>query len=344
MNSLAHERSQNGSSTNPNFGLQIQLPIWPESVRGGPNAILRSALFAGIQSKKRQVIGRQTRPDKNLEGVPIASQDGINISFAGMQLNQYDADVFFETIHRARRANMTACQFKGADFLKSIGRSCNNLSYDDMEESLERLRRGSVELEWEINNRHYKFSGSLIAYYLRESTTKTYKVTFAKEILTLFAPASYTQLQWNERQTIKGKPLAQWLHSYYSTHAAPFPVSLSFLHNKSGSPTKLLKHFKTELNNAFEALQITLGWSVSWDRNLVTVIRNPSAAQHRHVAKKIAKTKRLREIRETQDRQREKQLALGGPSHQERPNPPAKQDSFDMFSTSQILDQLLKAR
>jgi len=284
MNSLTHNRSQNGSSTKPNVGLQKQLPIWPDNVRGGPNAILRSALFAGIQSKKRQVIGKQARPDKNLECVPIASQDGINIAFAGMQLNQYDADVFFETIHRARRANMTACEFKGADFLKSIDRSCNNLSYDDMEESLDRLRRGSVELEWEINDCHYKFSGSLIAYYVRETTTKTYKVTFAKEILTLFSPASYTQLQWDERRAIKGKPLAQWLHSYYSTHAAPFPVSLAFLHSKSGSPTKLLKHFKTELNNAFQALEIALGWSVSWERNLVTVIRTPSAAQHRHVA------------------------------------------------------------
>ncbi|WP_263385878.1 plasmid replication initiator TrfA [Granulicella arctica] len=335
MNSLAHE---NRSSAN--LGLQKQLPIWPESVRGGPNAILRSALFAGIQSKKRQIIGRQTRPDKNLESVPIASQDGITINFAGMQLNQYDADVFFETLHRARRQPMeTVCQFQGADFLKSIGRSCNNLSYEDLEESLQRLRRGSVDLEWKVNDRHYRFSGSLIAYFVREQTTKTYKVTFAKEILTLFAPASWTQLEWDQRQAIKGKPLAQWLHSYYSTHAAPFPVTVAFLHNKSGSPTTLLKHFKTELNNAFATLSTTLGWSVTWNRNLVTVTRNPSAAQNRHVAKKIAKTKRLRELRETQGKQRDQQLALRQPAREA-----AKQETFDMFSTRQVLDQLLKAR
>lgn len=59
----------------------------------------------------------------------------------------------------------------------------------------------------------------------------------------MFAPASWTQLEWDERQAIKGKPLAQWLHSYYSTHAAPFPVTLAFLHEKSGSPTTLLKPF-----------------------------------------------------------------------------------------------------
>ncbi len=339
MNSLSHERSQNRSSANTNFGLQKQLPIWPEAVRGGPNAILRSALFAGIQSKKRQVLGTQTRPDKKPEGVAVASQDGIRITFAGTQFNQYDADVFFETLHRARRHPLeTACQFKGAEFLKAIGRSCNNLSYEDLEESLDRLRRGSVDLEWEVNDRRYKFSGSLIAYYLRETTTKTYKVTFAKEILTLFAPASWTQLEWDERQAIKGKPLAQWLHSYYSTHAAPFPVTLAFLHEKSGSPTTLLKHFKTELRNAFETLETTLKWTVTWERNLVTVVRTPSAAQHRHIVKKIAKTKRLKEAREAEERHREQHLAATGPGV------PARQREIGMFSTRQVLDQLLKVR
>src|SRR4051794_40314994 len=81
----------------------VQLPMWPEPVRGGPNAILRSALFAGIHSKKRQVLGTSSGPDREPEGVPVAAQDGIKITFAGRQLNQYDADVFFEALHRARK-------------------------------------------------------------------------------------------------------------------------------------------------------------------------------------------------------------------------------------------------
>lgn len=331
MNSLPQDRS----SASTNYGLQKQLPIWPEAVRGGPNAILRSALFAGIQSKKRQILGTQLRPDKKPEGVAIASQDGISITFAGTQFNQYDADVFFETLHRARRHPLeTACQFQGAEFLKAIGRSCNNLSYEDLEESLDRLRRGSVDLEWEAKGRRYRFSGSLIAYYLREATTKTYKVTFAKEILTLFAPASWTQLEWDERQAIKGKPLAQWLHSYFSTHASPFPVSVAFLHDKSGSPTTLLKHFKVELRNAFDTLHTTLNWTITWNRNLVSVARTPSASQNRHLVKKIAKAKRVRDAREAQERE----LALG------RAGSPERHDDWGMASTRQVLNSLLKAR
>jgi hypothetical protein len=328
--------SQNRSSANTQLQTTpAQLPIWPEAVRGGPNAILRSALFAGIHSKKRQILGTQTRPDKTPEGVAIASQDGIKITFAGTQFNQYDADVFFETLHRARRHPLeTACEFKGAEFLKAIGRSCNNLSYEDLEQSLNRLRRGSIDLHWEAKGRNYVFSGSLVAYYIRETTTKTYKVTFAKEILTLFSPASWTQLEWDERQAIKGKPLSQWLHSYFSTHAAPFPVSVSFLHEKSGSPTTLLKHFKVELRNAFQTLETTLGWTVTWNRNLVSVSRTPSGSQMRHIGRKIARAKHLKAAKEAQQRQ----MALP------RSTPTAPPHSGDMASTRQILANLMKVR
>jgi hypothetical protein len=335
--------SQNRSSANTELqrtGTQVrtgaQLPIWPDAVRGGPNAILRSALFAGIQSKKRLILGTQTRPDRSPEGVAIASQDGIKITFAGTQFNQYDADVFFETLHRARRHPLeTACEFHGAEFLKTIGRSDSKLNYEDLQQSLDRLRRGSISLEWEAKGRRYIFAGSLIAYYLRETTTKMYKVTFAKEILTLFSPASWTQLEWDERQAIKGKPLAQWLHSYFSTHAAPFPVSVPFLHEKSGSPTTLLKHFKAELKNAFTTLEETLGWTVTWNRNLVSVCRTPSAAQTRHLGRKAARARSLKAAREAQQRQ---QMHL--PSY----TPAAPQHPGEMASTRQILSNLMKVR
>ncbi len=333
--------SQNRSSSNTALQkTSAQLPIWPEAVRGGPNAILRSALFAGIQSKKRQTLGTQSRPDKMPEGVPIASQDGIKITFAGTQFNQYDADVFFETLHRARRQKLeTACEFQGAEFLKSIGRSCSTLCYEDLEQSLDRLRRGSVYLEWVANGRRYIFSGGLIAYYIRETTTKTYKVTFASEILTLFSPASWTQLEWHERMALKGKPLAQWLHSYFSTHAHAFPVSVSFLHEKSGSPTTLEKHFKVELKNALKVLETTLDWTITWNRDLVTVARTPSPCQTRHLAKKGAKAKRMKEMRAAQEGQIERQPTLGRSAVLA-----AQPSGNEMVSTRQLLQNLMNVR
>lgn len=266
--------------------IPAQLPIWPDAVRGGPNVLLRSAFFAGIQSRQRRTIGHQTSNEKEPEGVVIAAQDGVSIKYAGTQLNQYDADVFFEVLHRARREQLgTIAMFSGASFLEAIGRSRNNLNYEDLDNSLRRLKRGTLDVSWRVGNRPYVFVGSLIDTYTRDMETKLYRISLSPEIKTLFAAASWTQLEWEERKQLKGKHLAQWLHSYFSTHARPFPVSAAFLKEKTGSPTKQLKHFKIELRNALVALHCVLGWSVEWDGDLVKVTRPPSEAQARYLVR-----------------------------------------------------------
>ena len=57
----------------------IQLPIWPESVRGAPNSFLRSALFAAIQGKSRRY----------LEKAFLGSLQGVSVRFTGKQLDQW---------------------------------------------------------------------------------------------------------------------------------------------------------------------------------------------------------------------------------------------------------------
>lgn len=274
--------------------MSLHLPKWPEAVRGGPNVLLRSALFAGIHSKKRQTLGIQTGPDKEPEGVLIAAQDGQTVKFAGTQLNQFDADVFFEILHRSRRDALgAAATFSGADFLKSIGRHDGKLNYEDLDNSLRRLKRGTLDVAWFSGTKRYTFEGGLIADHIREEESRLYRVTLSPHIKTLFSPASWTQLEWEERLKIKASPLAQWLHSYFSTHARPFPVSVSFLKEKTGSPTKLTKHFRTELKNALNTLESLLGWTVEWDGDLVKVTRPATGSQVRHIARKDSQRKAL---------------------------------------------------
>ncbi len=259
-----------------------RLPIWPDAVRGGPNALLRSAFFAGIHSKKRRVLGIQTGPDVEPEGVVIAAQDGVTVKYAGTQLNQYDADVFFEVMHRSRRERLgVEAVFAGYSFLQAIGRDDSRSSYQDLDNSLRRLKRGTIDVQWTAGHRPYIYVGSLIADYTRETETKAYHITLSPKILTLFAPSSWTQIEWDERMKLRGKPLALWLHSYFSTHARPFPVSIAFLKEKTGSLTTLLKHFRVELRSALQAIQEAIGWAVQWDGDLITVTRPPSGAQGR---------------------------------------------------------------
>jgi TrfA protein len=273
----------------------IQLPFWPDPVRGGPNPVLRSALFAAIHSKKRQRLGTQTSPDKEPKGITIAAQDGIIIKYAGTQLNQYDADVFFEALHRARLHPLeTECLFTGYSFLKAIGRTPNNLNYEDLDNSLTRLRDGRVEIHYKMNGCARKFVGGLISFYEREDNTKLYKVSFAKRIRELFAPACWTQLEWEERMALKGHPIAQWLHSFYSSHVPkPFPLSASYLHPKTGSNRPLLKHFRQDLKHALVTLEKVLGWKATWEGDLLTLSRPPSPSQARHLRHAKPATKKL---------------------------------------------------
>ena len=263
----------------------IQLPLWPEPVRRAPNVLLRSAFFAAIHSKKRRELGERRQLNRPKEGVIIAAQKGDTIKYAGDQLNQYDADVFFEALHRARGNPLpTECIFTGYNFLKAIGRTTNNLNYEDLEDSLTRLRNGCVVIEWNINGRRYKFVGGLISDYIREENSKLFKVTFSEKIISLFAPACWTQLEWEERMALKGKPLAQWLHSFYSSHVPrPFPLSAAYLHEKTGSHHALLKNFRVDLKHALATLETILGWEATWDGDLITMKRPPSGSQARHL-------------------------------------------------------------
>ena len=36
-----------------------------------------------------------------------------------------------------------------------------------------------------------------------------------------FGPTRWTQIDWEQRQRLRGKPLASWLHGFYASHAEP---------------------------------------------------------------------------------------------------------------------------
>src|SRR5436305_6064793 len=71
----------------------IRLPLWPEAVRGAPNDILRSALFAAIQGKGRAFLKQHL----------IVAYDGNQIKYTGEQLDQSDLDVWEYVLHLARQ-------------------------------------------------------------------------------------------------------------------------------------------------------------------------------------------------------------------------------------------------
>ncbi len=278
-----------------NRQLPVQLPIWPEKVRGGPNPFLRSALFAGVPSRFRKILETRKSAADEPEGVMVAAQQGISIRYTGTQLNQYDADVFFEVLHRARRSPLgEVARFSGCNFLRSIGRGTSESEYQDLDTALRRLKRGLVDVKWTTRSKRLAYTGSLLDDFERDLNTKEYCVSLSPKIKTLFESSSFTHIEWDERQRLLRNPLAQWLHSYYSTHAKPFSVSIAFLQQTSGQESARPRDFAQSLRRALNILQTELGWSVEWlEGNLVKITRSPSNTQIRHLGRKAARKQSL---------------------------------------------------
>lgn len=267
-------KEEEPTQTPPRRSAQIiQLPLWPEPQRASPNAFLRSAVFPAIQSKNSQYI----------RNVLIAAQGGYEIRFTGPQLDQADFDVWLQAAHFARCSALgTECIFTAKGFLKSIGRTKGGSGIEWLKGSLAKLQTSIVEIrfgkKWERINLLVRASG--------DDETTAISLKFDPVLIKLFAPDSWTALQWEERRQLKGKPLALWLHGYYSSHAAPYPIKVETLRDMCGSATKTKKHFTAALKRAFTELEAVTGIKGTFDGDLVTVTHTPSLAQVRHLNKK----------------------------------------------------------
>ena len=152
----------------------IQLPLWPEPVRGVPNDILRSALFAAIQGKGRAFLNRET----------IAAYDGLIIKFKGEQLDQSDLDVWEQAVYLARSQPLgNMCHFKANAFLKGIGRGNGKSQYKWLDDSLTRLVACAVE----VRNGSRVFTGSLLSSCIRDEKTGIYQLTLDPKTIKLYS-------------------------------------------------------------------------------------------------------------------------------------------------------------
>lgn len=243
----------------------VQLPLWPEPKRGAPNSFIRSALFAAIQSKDR----------KFMKEAVLASQDGITIKFTGEQLNQADLDVWETIVHLAREQPLgTVASFTAHGLLKAIGLPTGNSQHKQLHSTLLRLTACAVEVTHEGKT----YFGPLIKSGAKDEITRHYAVELNKGIIKLFGENQWTALDWQQRQGLRGQPLAQALHAFYSSHRQPYAVKLQTLQAYTGSRNKQLASFKRQVRTALGELVI-VGFLVSFelDGDLVRVVRRTAS-------------------------------------------------------------------
>ena len=253
---------------------QMSLELWPDAVRGVPNAVLRGALFGVSQRRKTH----KTR-------TVIAALDGYEIRFKGETFNQTDLDLWETLLHLARLQPLgTEVEFTAHSLLKELGRGTSGKHHDELKEQLMRLIGGAVEITWTKEKK--AFAGALVSSYFRDDETGRYVVKFNPDMANLYG-VGHTLIDWAERQALGSNSLAKWLHGFYASHAKPYPYKVETLHGLSGS-TAELKEFRRMLRAAL-ALLVEVGaiksWSIDQKTDLVEVVNAPSQTQLKHLAK-----------------------------------------------------------
>ena len=136
-------------------------------------------------------------------------------------------------------------------FLTALGRSTGKHNHDWLRASLVRLAGAVVE----ITAARRTYFGTLVEGGIRDEDTGRYVVEINPKLAKFYGRSQWTQIDWAQRQQLRGKPLALWLHGFYASHAKPYALSVEYLHKLSGSQTKQLQKFKQNLTQALRALQ-----------------------------------------------------------------------------------------
>jgi hypothetical protein len=241
---------------------QAQLPMWGERVRGVPNSVFRSALFTATKRGKRQYF----------EGVQIAAVDGISVVFTGPRLDQADLDVWEQCLHLARTEGLgNTIQFTAYGFLKAIGRDTGKAQREWLKGAFRRLRTSDVEL----SDGKRTFFGALISHGQKNEETEKYELCLNPKIASLYNDDGWTGQDWEQRKQLIGKPLALWLHGFYSTHAKPYDYKIETLWKLCGSEAKELYKFKQILSEAIKDLSVTTSWTCRIENDKLQVIKSP---------------------------------------------------------------------
>lgn len=228
-----------------------QLSLWSDTQRGVPNEFVRSALFPAIPSNKARYVQQQT----------IFSQDGLSVKYTGRQLTQSDLDVFEGIMHLGRGVHEgNHVEFSAHRLLKLIGRDTGKSQHEWLLNVLQRLTATSVMI---MRDGVKVYWGSLLPEGAANLDSGRYRVELRREMLQLFA-RGFTVIEWEQRRSLGKKPLAQALHGWICSHTPqPFPVSVKYLHDLTGSDTKELRYFRANLRAALEEIK-TAGAVRTW--------------------------------------------------------------------------------
>lgn len=228
-----------------------QIPLWPEPELGAPNDLIRCALFTAAKPKS-----------KAYQGDVVASQSGFTVRRWGPHLDQSHLDVFLGVMQLARGHDgdelgsiNSKVQFTTRGLLKLIGRSHGSTDRKWLHNALMALSSTTLDIRDDKGGK--AFFGSLLPWGANEDDgpdSRNYILQLNPYFLRMYE-RGYTRISWEHRNALRGKPLAQWMLMYFSSHKNPFPVTDEFLREKSGSASASLRSFRQKVKEGLEAVK-----------------------------------------------------------------------------------------
>lgn len=264
----------------------VQLPLWPEPVRAVPNGFLRSALFGAIAKGRRRYI----------DGEQLAALDGIEIRYTGQRLDQGDLDVWESVLHAVRLQELgSQCRVTSYALLKLMGKTDTGKNRATLNKRITRLVASALT----VKQGRYTYIGGLIRFAAKDEETQEWVIELDEKLRPLFAADQFTQIEWAVRHELDGKPLAQWLHGFYASHAKPFPMRMETLLKLAGSEDANPRSAQQTLRKALDAVAEASaahgeGFSYEIRGDLVHVEKQAKGTQRRHLAKKASKPRKPR--------------------------------------------------
>lgn len=261
----------------PKKAAPVRLPAWPDAVRAVPNGFLRSALFGAIKRGARRYMQDEL----------VAAVEGVEIRYTGQRLDQGDLDVWESVLHVVRMQELgSQCRITSYALLKLLGKTDTGSNRATLQTRIVRLRANALT----VKQGRYTYIGGLLAGAAKDEETQEWVIELDAKMRPLFADDGFTQIEWTVRQALSGKPLAQWLHGFYASHAKPFPMRMETLLKLSGSESESPRSAQQTLCKALDAVSEAsaangemFGYEVHGD--LVNVEKRPSGTQRRHLAK-----------------------------------------------------------
>lgn len=232
-----------------------------------PNVLLRGALFSAAGGKREL-----------LQRVRVASLSNIEITYTGARLGQGDLDIWHGLLCVSASADGWR-EFSARSFLAAIGRASGKTDRDWLETGVARLSATTVEVRHlpEGGGEGKVYGGSLIDEFVRvEGKDGWWRVRANPRLADLFAPNGWTLIDHKARAQLARRPLAQWLHAFYSTHATPIPYGAQKLMNLSGAGRGEVRRFRELLGPALCEVAAATGWLCTFDRSsdVVTVSKS----------------------------------------------------------------------